>query len=87
MMTENNAYISRFKKSEQYIVDAMMPNLPDWIEFDDDKRVFKVIIEPFVCQKCGAKWYPRIKANGQVVMPKSCAKVGCRNKLWWRDRD
>jgi len=86
-MPENNAYISRIPTSMQQMVDQMMPNLPSWIEFDEEKRVFKVTLEPVKCQKCGTEWYPRIKSNGQIVMPRACAKVGCRNKLWWRDRD
>ena len=85
-MVEKPKYISRIPLKDQSIVDQMVTILPPWILFDERERIFKVTFNPVICQKCGIVWYPRIKSNGQIVIPRACAKRRCRNKLWWKKR-
>lgn len=71
---------------EQWKIDELIVMLPEWICYDKKARTFKVNIEPVKCQKCGHEWYPRIKSDGTITIPTSCAIPGCRNRLWWRKR-
>lgn len=56
-----------------------MPNLPDWIKFNQAKGHY-VLLQPCKCQRCdGDPWYPRIKYDGTLKL-NTCPH--CKTTLW-----
>lgn len=62
--------------------------LPNWIVQTFTVRFVKFMVQksmkPLYCSNCGAKWYPRIKRDGEIVLPGTCPN--CRTKAWRKKR-
>lgn len=39
---------------------------------------------PLKCTNCNVEWYPRIKRDGEIIIPGTCPY--CRTKAWRKKR-
>jgi len=74
-------------------VDKLTP-LPDWIQVVVNSKTwalkkFKVkkSMKPLECTNCHYKWYPRIRSDGTIELPKACANNDCRTTAWRKIRN
>jgi len=70
-------------------MDKKLTPLPDWIVKDQSVRSgykIKKSLKPLQCTNCYTTWYPRIKGDGEIILPQACANPACRTKAYRKVR-
>lgn len=46
----------------------------------------KVTVEEVECNRCGWKWFPKIKRDGTTSTPEVCSNIKCKSRYWNKAR-
>jgi hypothetical protein len=68
------------------MVEKELTPLPTWIVRTKTGYSVPLEMAPLHCTNCGATWYPRIKPDGTIIIPKACAANECRTGAWRKIR-
>ncbi len=67
------------------MIDNHIP-LPSWIQSRGKKYYVPKSMSPLQCTNCMIEWYPRIKQDGEIILPGTCPNSHCRTKAYRKKR-